>query len=357
MNCAPIAASPAGRSLRSSLSLVAVCLLAVDTVPAADRVTVQRAGATGAMTLTGEIEDYTARRLTIRLPDSDVRQSYAPDEIVRIETRQSEAHRRGLEELAAANHAAAEPLLVAALDSDARPWVQQDLLADLVRCAVCRGDRRAAGQYFVRMILHEPSSRHWEVTPLVWATEETGKELRVTAAEWLAAPAEGVRLLGASILLLDESHVDASRRALDELTRTPESHLQALAQAQLWRLRLAEGKISESDMQFWRRQVDLMPQSIRGGPMYVLGKAAAARSDLVQAAADWLWLPLVYNEDEPLAARASVDAADALARLGQSREAAALYEEVIDRYGWSPSADDAKQNLGQLASEGTSDGG
>jgi hypothetical protein len=106
--------------------------------------------------------------------------------------------------------------------------------------------------------------------------------------------------------------------ALDDLARAPDSHLQSLAQSQLWRLRLSAGDVSASELQMWRQQVTAMPPAIRSGPLYILGRTAANRSDMEQAAADWLWLPLVYDDDEPLAARACVDAAGALSRLGRT---------------------------------------
>ena len=89
-----------------------------------------------------------------------------------------------------------------------------------------------------------------------------------------------------------------------------------------------------------------MPAGLRAGPMYLLGRAASLASDSEQAAADWLWLPLVYNDDEYLAARACLEAADALSRLGRATEAETLYRELVERYGWSAFAEEARQKLG-----------
>jgi hypothetical protein len=88
-----------------------------------------------------------------------------------------------------------------------------------------------------------------------------------------------------------------------------------------------------------------MSPQLRAGPMYLLGRAAALTSDSEQAAADWLWLPLVYHEDEHLAARACLEAADALDRLGRATEAETLHREVVERYGWSQFAAEARQKL------------
>jgi hypothetical protein len=190
---------------RAVLIAVAAVLLSTAT-RGEDRVTIQRAGATGSMTLTGEIEDFTARRITLRVLDSATRRSFPTADVLAIETHRSEEHQRGLQELADGNHVAAEPLLATAIDKDVRQWVQQDLLADLVRCARRRGDRRAAGEYFVRMIVQEPSSRHWEATPLVWAPEEAEQRLRT--ARRMAGIFDGGSAVGTSILLLDEAHLE-----------------------------------------------------------------------------------------------------------------------------------------------------
>jgi tetratricopeptide (TPR) repeat protein len=349
-----------GARARRRCRVLRACALVLVVAPpdthGEDRVTVQRAGATGSMTITGEVEDFTARRLTLRIQDGAVRRSFPTEDVVSIETHRSEPHRQGLEALAAGRFADAESLLAAAINKDVRRWVQQDLYADLVRCALRRGDRRAAGNWFVRMIAQEPSSRHWGTAPLVWSAEEINGELREAATGWLASSDDGVRLPGASILLLDVQHSNSAQRALDDLSRSPDLPLQSLAQAQLWRLRLAAGDVSASELQVWRQGVESMPATIRAGPMYLIGRASAARSDLEQAAADWLWLPLVYDDDAGLAARACVDAADALSRLGRRDEAAGLYREAIDRFGWSPAARDAQQRLDRLSSEGSADG-
>ena len=342
---------------RHLLHCLPVLALLVGNARGEDRVTIQRRGSTGTMTISGEIEEVTARRLTLLIQDGKVRRSFPTDDVVSIETTRSESHGRGLQAFAAGRHAEAEQLLLQAIDDDVRTWVQQDLYADLIRCAARRSDRLTAGQYFARMIAQEPSSRHWEAAPLIWSAEPIDRELRSAAEGWLASTEHGVRLLGSSILLLDESKSDEAQRALDGLSRNPEVGLQALAQAQSWRLRLAAGDVSATELQTWRQTVRSMPAAIRGGPMYVIGRASAARSDLEQAAADWLWLPLVYDDDAVLAARACVDAADALFRLGRREEAAGLYQEAVDRFAWSTPADDARQRLKSLSSEGRADGG
>ena len=85
----------------------------------------------------------------------------------------------------------------------------------------------------------------------------------------------------------------------------------------------------------------MMPEDLRGGPYYVLGRAHFQRREYGPAAAALLWLPFVYYEDHHLAARACLEAADALSKLGQSTEATTLYREVAHRFRETPFANQA----------------
>lgn len=350
----PAAAMPLVRALLI-LGVLAACRPVAGR--ADDRVTLQRAGSAGAITVVGEIEDFTSRRLTIRVKGAGSLQSFPADEVLTVSTSHSPAHQQGLQAFEAGAYAVAEQEFARALAVEGRSWVQQDLLAGMVRSAMRRGDRISAANSFVRMVEQEPATRHWGVIPLMWAPESIGRELRSEAERLLAARPEAARLLGASILLVDAAHSPAARRALDDLARSPEPCVSSLARAQLWRLRLAAGDFTSNQMQSWRGQIETMPRAARAGPMYTLGRAAALRSDLEQAAADWLWLPLVYDEDEPLAARACVEAAHALLRLGRADEAATLYREAAERFGWSPFAEEARQRLKELTDEGAARAG
>jgi tetratricopeptide (TPR) repeat protein len=158
------------------------------------------------------------------------------------------------------------------------------------------------------------------------------------------------------MLLLDQQLGKSAGEKLDRLVRSPDRSVQSFARAQAWRLRLVAGDMTPNELLNWREHVERMPEPLRGGPTYLIGRAASGRSDLEQAAADWLWLPLVYDDDEPLAARACYEAAQALEQLGRLDEAVPLYDEVMQRYGWSPFAGDARARLMHLANGDATDG-
>jgi TolA-binding protein len=312
---------------------------------AEDRVTVHPEWASKPITEIGEIVEFNGQRITIRVKSGNPIRTYAADEVRHVDTYHGSAHKQGLELFEAEDAAAAERAFDLALGEEPRGWVQEELRAWLVRCAQRRGDRTAAARQFVKILERDPQSRHWGVAPLVWAAEETPEPLRGEARGWLAARNDGVRLLAASLLLLDSAAGPGARGALDELSRSLDQTVQGLARAQGWRLKLIESQPTPFALATWRAQVERMPPRLRGGPMYLLGRAAALSGNSEQAATDWLWLPLVYTDNEPLAARACLDAAEALARLGRQAEAQTLYLEVAERFDWSPFAEEARQKL------------
>lgn len=93
-----------------------------------------------------------------------------------------------------------------------------------------------------------------------------------------------------------------------------------------------------------------MPRSLRAGPQYLVGRGLLQRSEPAAAAAELLWLPMVYNDHEDLSARALVDAAGALEQTGQVNAALTLYDSVITQYAWSPWANEARQARSVLSS-------
>jgi TolA-binding protein len=95
----------------------------------------------------------------------------------------------------------------------------------------------------------------------------------------------------------------------------------------------------------WQRRIDELPEELRAGPSYLLGRAYAMRHDYELAAATLLWLPLMDDHDFRLAARACLEAGAALEKIGQRAEARTLFQEVTDRFADTSSADEARALL------------
>ena len=110
---------------------------------------------------------------------------------------------------------------------------------------------------------------------------------------------------------------------------------------QVWREDALGGNPGKLQTAQWQRRIDELPEDLRAGPNFLLGRAYAARHDYELAAATLLWLPLVDDHDHRLAARACLEAGLALDKIGQREEARTLYQEVADRFADTPFAQEA----------------
>jgi TolA-binding protein len=114
---------------------------------------------------------------------------------------------------------------------------------------------------------------------------------------------------------------------------------------QAWREVAFTGEREREQIKRWQERIDELPEDLRAGPNYLLGRAWAGRHDYEQAAAALLWLPLVDDHDFRLAARACLEAALALDRIGQHAESQTLLQEVATRFADTPFADEARALL------------
>src|SRR5690606_7333131 len=131
------------------------------------------------------------------------------------------------------------------------------------------------------------------------------------ALEWRAERGDVASLLTASALLKDAELGAAAEDVLRQLVSAVDRRISFLAQAQLWRKRLVDGgEFIPEELERWQSRIDGMPAELRGGPWYLLGQARRQRREHDRAATALLWLPLVYDDDHHLAARACFDAAD-----------------------------------------------
>ncbi len=154
--------------------------------------------------------------------------------------------------------------------------------------------------------------------------------------------------MGASLLLLHPTYGKVARVDMQKLVVNGDSRIATLAVAQLWRVRLAEADPRRDELTRWQKTIDRMPGELRGGPYYLLGKAHLRRAEHDRAAMALAWVPLVYDHDSELAARAAVEAADALARIGQRNEAITFYRDVLVRFPQASFAQDAEAGLKSL---------
>lgn len=325
-------------------------------VEAQDRVTVQLENTSRPVVLIGHILDYTGTNLTIQAGTAGP-QVLGADAVLRVETYYDPDHVLALESFQSGETEQARTLFQKALASESRDWVKREILAGLVRCDTREEDLISAAKYFLEITRSDPLTRHWGIAPLVWSPTAIGTSLSHQARVWLTGDDESAKLLGASWLLVDPVYGEAVRRELEKLGRSTNARITALSRMQLWRLKLASGRITDVTLSGWQDDINRLPMNMRAGPQYLKAAALVRLGSIRQASAELLWLPLVYSENEPLAARALREAADGLQQAGLTREAVTLYRELISRYAWSSESREAIRQLEAIQAAAVSQGG
>lgn len=323
-----------GRISFASVIALAVSALAVQPTAANDRVHVQYPEKAGEVILVGEIDDFVGDRLTIRLRTSGP-ETVPASQILHIDTYYNPAHREGLALLDQGDVAAARAALVTALKEEHRKWVDREILAALIRCDLRTESLLAAGETFASLLDADPETRHWSTAPLVWSPVAVGIPLQSRARQWMSDPRPGMQLVAASILLLDPVYGDVARRSMEELARTPQPPVAALARAQLWRTRLGGQALSEKELQSWRTEIEYLPAWLRAGPQYLLGRGYLSRSLPRDAVTEWLWLGTSYKHLETLSVRALTEAAEALREAASESEADAVTALLRREFPWA----------------------
>ena len=317
-----------------------------------DRVLIQNDSKGSRTTLYGHIEDFSDGVLTIRMRNRNVRKTVPESNIIDVETPLVESHIKALQAFRANKFDQARTLLQTAVKDETRRWVHQDIRAMLVRCESRVGDHAAAMLEFAELIRLDGKTRHFHLIPLVWASRLTKAREQSVARTLLAANEPAMRLMGASVSITDEKNRPFGEAELEALGSGGSATIKHLARTQLWRLRLRQGEVRPGELAGWKSRLKTMPEKLRAGPYYLLGKAHLGRHEYDKASIAFLRLPLVHDEDHRLAARACLEAAEALSAAGRKTEAVTLYREVATRFSDTPDAAVANTALRVPASGG-----
>ncbi len=317
---------------------------------AADRITLLVKEGAGRMTIPCRVLDFTGKAITFRTPAGTVEKQLDASLVVDVQTPQVAAHVEGVKRFQQGDWAEARKSLEIALEQEPRTWVRREILALLVRCSLRQGDYPTAGNRFLALTRSDPATRHYDIAPLCWTLHDAGPEWKAAALSWKVQTTESARLLWASVMLHDPKFSQEADLDLKRLATSTTEGVSRLADAQLWRKRLSDGDMTREEIERWHARTLAMPERLRGGAFYVIGTGYRLRNEPDRSAVCLLWLPLVYSEDVSLAARAGVEAGDQLRRVGQKREAVAIYEEVRRRFPGTSSAVEATGLLESLES-------
>lgn len=332
--------------------LASAQLLVAQDEPGPDKVVLAIGGRTSTKTtITGEILEYTGETLRIRVKDGEAPREFSAADVIEVVTRQASAYSKGLALFDQQDYVRAAQSLRSAIESEHRTWVRREILAALVRCHLKQGDYLNAAARFAILYRSDPKTRQLQLLPLIWHTFRPDAAFRSEAEGWMLDEDEhpAIRLIGASALLEDPQLGTTATVALKELAANKDRRLGGLAGSQLWRLRLAMRKeVNLTELKTWMQRLDQLPEELRAGPRFLLGRAYASRKEFELAAVHYLWQPLVQPDDHFLAAQAMLNAADALNSIGQSRQAFQLYEEITVQFPTTTAAQEAAGQIQEL---------
>ncbi|MEX1224264.1 MAG: hypothetical protein WEA31_06915, partial [Pirellulales bacterium] len=298
----------------------------------------------------GEVMDYTGQHVVLRLPSG--RQVEIPTkDVVAVDAQYAPEHRQGDLALAAGRY---EEALAhyRSVQNEQRRWVRRLLGSKVARALHGLGRNAEAGKMFLAVFGDDPGTPYLDAIPLAWTAGD--KVDAATAADWLAqGNNSAAMLLGASYSIGGEQQGSALR-ALEALTRDADERIAALAEAQLFRAKLAAA--SEDQLRRFAAQVDQMPDSIKAGPWYVLGRGYAQQGRHVEGAEALMRVPILFSEQGNLAAESLLASGKLLAAHAEEAEdqqellrtASDLYQEVLIHYADSTAAGEAKQRLAEV---------
>ena len=306
----------------------------------------------GRGTTTGTIIDFTGERLVLRTSGGRDQNIPTP-RVVEIKTTWSPQKLAGDELVHAGEYEEAVSNYLDALRNERRDWARRQIMAHCIRCyrELAQFDR--AAEAFLILLRQDPKTQYFDSIPLSWSPYQPSLTFQRKATAWLdGGQSATARLLGASWLLSTGTRATAIA-ALRELTADSDARIASLAEAQLWRTQIVTAK--PQDIVRWQKLVTRMPEELRGGPYFTLGRALARQKQSEQAALAFLRVPILYPKDSRLAAAALLSAARELERIAQTKEAVALYREIVRDHSQTPAAAEASSRLENLAAgQGTS---
>jgi len=310
-----------------------------------DSVLVRNKGG-GRTRLEGTVVDYTGKELVLQLATGR-EQRFPGTAVLDIKTQYGPQHEAAEEALGRGDYQQAVALYREAVERETRRWVRHEILARAVECYRELAQWQPAAETFLLLVRDDPDTPYFDTIPLAWSPLEPSASLEQAALGWLGQSESPVAaLLGASYLMSTGSRPAALAR-LERLVVDADPRVASLALAQTWRAKIVTA--SPEELTKWSRAIERMPEPLRAGPYWVLGRGWMRPKMGDQAAFALLRVPILYPPQPRLASPALLEAARAMAESDQTSEAVRLYREVLSRYPDTRQAAEARRQLETLA--------
>jgi len=293
----------------------------------------------------GTIQSYDNNGLVLRTLGG--REITIPvDQVVRFEYPKSKMHQDADQAAALEDFAAARLYYRNALraDKEKRAWVRTQLTAKAMECRQALGDYKRAGDLFVNLARRDADRVFLDKMPLAWTSSASVAE-RV-AKGWLEdSDRASVQLLAASHMKRSPSREQALA-ILRKLAKGSDTEIALLASCQLWQTQIPTA--TDDDVKRWARTIEKLPERLRSGPYFVVGRGQAVRKQHQAAALTMMRVPILFPRQKDIAAEALLYAGSSLSSIGQKEEATRVLRELVAGYPDSYAAKEAKQRLEKL---------
>ena len=278
----------------------------------------------------GEIADMDQALLYIR--QGGRVHSVKRSEIVYIEVEYLEAHRRGLEALAAGKLLEAVDHLEDAVRLEHRPWLRRRAYGSLLRAYEENHAFDLALQRLAEIANDKNSFPDWPDLPVWWYASSPPEksldparrlansprpEAAIVAASYLIAATGKDEQLGVGILRQYAADVDLTRRTVARCLLALHDH----------------GTLNPEHI---RHDLNRLPIGLQAGGFLCLAQLLERKGDRLDAALAYIRAGTLHGGRRGLAARALHRAAQLLDQAGFEREATTLYRELASRYADTP---------------------
>lgn len=294
--------------------------------------------------LVGDVVDLTNEQAIFISKGGTREQKIALTRIAEFELARSPDEALARQRLATGDFESARDLLKKSQAAEKRTWRRNELEALIAQCELGLGELDAAGKRMAVIVKAEPDSRLLGYLPLSW-TDGFKTPSQASLSSWANDSSPALKLLAASWMLNGPKRTEATAQ-LEKISSGVSKRLACLAEAQLWRTKLAA--IKPLDAQRWLQRVESFPEDLRAGPSFVAGQAAA-KADLPLRAADaHLRIAFIHPLQSSLALEAQFLAAKQLEKAAVNSDAIALLEKIAAQPEGYPHQKDAEESLTQL---------
>ncbi|MBB74348.1 MAG: hypothetical protein CMJ75_07530 [Planctomycetaceae bacterium] len=296
----------------------------------------------------GEVLDYTGDSLTLRLVSGRM-QRIESNRVLSLETKRTESHQLAADLFKQGKYAAALQRYRLAEREEKRSWMLREIFTKEVQCYQNKGEIVAAAQRFLLILESDRAARCFGVIPLRWTAPRSLTAFEEeNARQWLRGATVAERLIGASWMMATSQRAQAVNN-LESLTADNDLRIGFLAEAQLWRIKLVTA--SADEVGIWRQRIQRMPEELRAGPCFLLGKGLARQERYLDACLELLRIPILHSHLQTLVPEALLIAGQCLESAGQKQEAELVYREILDLPEGLPTTSAARKRLQQVRQE------